>query len=225
MKGYLSHLRFVFFALIYCSLLSACTRQYSGVVSTLKEGFLGFDDVSMSTNEVQALPYASCYMRFDNAQRIFMVLAYAEPNPKTGLTQLKWFTSDGAMVVTEQGRVVKTVNLPGKNLERRQSHPQSWEQNRTIAVRYDWPQHLYGITARATLFAQGSEEITSLLWKQRLTIWREEVDFDNSSEKINNLYWVDKQGQVLKSVQYVGPDMMKVEFEILKPYMEVSHAK
>lgn len=45
-----------------------------------------------------------------------MVLAYVGENPQTGAEQLKWMSSDKAMIVTENGRIVQTLLLPYENL-------------------------------------------------------------------------------------------------------------
>jgi len=219
----------IVFLILCILLLNGCVQQFSHVNDTLKEGLLGIEDITVSAEEVSQLPYASSYMRFNQGQRVFMVLALAELNPINGQQQLKWLSADGAMVVTEGGRVVKTLNLATSNLARRQpldldveirTFP-SWRQRSTWLERYDWPQNShYGYIGKAQLTFIGKSRTISTLWQGELNHWQEEVVFNKLNRTLLNQYWVDSQGNVMKSIQYLGPDMSRVEIEILKPFKE-----
>ena len=37
-------------------------------------------------------------------------------------------------------------------------------------------------------------------------------------QEMTNEYWVDSKGQVVKAIQYLGPDMTRLELTVLKPY-------
>ncbi|MFH4665266.1 YjbF family lipoprotein [Vibrio cidicii] len=210
-------------------LLNGCVQKFSHVNDTLKEGLFGIEDITISAEEVSRLPYASSYMRFNQGPRVFMVLALAEPNPSNGQQQLKWLSSDGAMVVTEGGRVVKTLNLAKSNLARRQpldldveiSTFPSWSQHSTWLERYDWSlNNHYGHIGKAQLTFIGKSKVISTLWQDELNHWQEEIVFEKLNRTLRNQYWVDSQGYIMKSIQYLGPDMSRVEVEILKPFKE-----
>ncbi len=55
------------------------------------------------------MPYASQYMQLNGGPQLFAVLAFSENG------QQKWVTQDGATIVTQHGRLVKTL-LGGDNL-------------------------------------------------------------------------------------------------------------
>ena len=55
------------------------------------------------------MPYASQYMQLNGGPQLFVVLAFAEDG------QQKWVTQDQATLVTQHGRLVKTL-LGGDNL-------------------------------------------------------------------------------------------------------------
>ncbi|TOI01517.1 regulator, partial [Vibrio parahaemolyticus] len=38
------------------------------------------------------------------------------------------------------------------------------------------------------------------------------------SQSVENYYWVNEQGQVVKTLQHLGPNMIPVELTILKGY-------
>ncbi|EKO3910283.1 YjbF family lipoprotein [Vibrio fluvialis] len=204
------------------TLLAGCSQRISSVNETLKEAFWGIDDVELSAQQISELPFASTYVRLNDGPRVFMVLAYAEKNPETGQTQLKWISHDQAMIITEQGRIVKTLNLPQQNLAQRESHRKSWEEPSQWQTHFDWQKGShYGYTADVSTTKLSSEKVTSELWQETLDHWLETVSFPELSDSFQNHYWVNKQGWVLKSVQYIGPDMDRIEMDILKPYVEV----
>lgn len=88
-------------------LLSACTQKFNDVNATLDEAFFGADDVVLSKQKIIELPYASSFVRINGGANLFMVLAFAEKNPETGAMQLKWLSSDKAMIVTEGDALLK----------------------------------------------------------------------------------------------------------------------
>ncbi|HDY8047556.1 TPA: YjbF family lipoprotein [Vibrio vulnificus] len=217
-------------------LLSGCVQRFDDMSTTLNEAFFGAEDITQTSQQVLALPYASTYMRINDGQRIFMVLGYAEQNPDNNQLQLKWVSSDGGMIVTENGRVVKTLNLPYGNLIRREvdfAHSQQakpWQDNLQWQSQYDWKTQgsdsnkgmHYGYLGDVTLTQMGSEEVISAIWQQTLTIWQENIFFPQLDTTVKNQYWINDSGQVMKSIQYLGPEMTRIEFEILKPFAEVA---
>ncbi|HAS6349090.1 TPA: YjbF family lipoprotein [Vibrio vulnificus] len=214
--------------------LSGCVQRFEDMNATINEVVSGTEDVTQTSQQVLELPYASTYMRINDGQRIFMVLGYAEQNPGNNQLQLKWVSSDGGMIVTENGRVVKTLNLPYGNLIRREvdlSHSQQakpWQANLQWQSQYDWKTQgsnsnegmHYGYLGDVTLTQMGSEEAISAIWQQTLTIWQENIFFPQLDTTLQNQYWVNDSGQVMKSIQYLGPEMTRIEFEILKPFAE-----
>lgn len=214
--------------LLLSALLSGCTQQASHIQATVKEAFFGFDDVQMSAEQIQAIPYASQYVRVNDGQKILMVLAFADTNLANGNLQLKWLSSDYAMIVTENGIITKTLKLPTGNVNRSVNHsdiPMKPRLTRPSAMKlswktlYDWPaQNLYSIQARSNVNQLDTIQFSSTLWNLPLTHWQEQVYFDQISQSITNDYWVDELGRVLRSVQYLGPGMTKIEMEAAKPF-------
>lgn len=218
-------------------LLGGCVQHIKDLNATLDDAFFGAEDVSQTSQHVMTLPYASAYMRINDGQRIFVVLGYAEPNPNNQQLQLKWVSADGGMIVTEHGRVVKTLNLPYGNLIRRDvdvnglASAPPWQASATWQSQYDWqrlsPQGTnrdhYGYVGQVSLTQLGEEEmVTSTIWQQTLSQWQESVYFPQLDKTLHNRYWVNRDGQVMKSIQYLGPEMTRIEFEILKPFAEVA---
>ena len=98
------------------SLTFGCTQKFNDVSATVQEAYGNYIDVELTPEEIEAVPYASAYLKIGSQKQVFVVLAFAEPNPLTGQTQLKWVSADKAMVVTENGHIVKTIGLQTTNL-------------------------------------------------------------------------------------------------------------
>ncbi len=201
--------------------LFGCTQRFQDTSATLKEALWGFDNIEVTKQQVEELPYASLYAKINGRHQIFMVLAYAEVNPETGVTQLKWMSADKAIIITEHGRVVKTLFLPDANLVGLTSSapiPQPSSENLLWNAAYDWqPNYHFGYKAHITSRQISEQKLTSLLWEKDTKLIEESVSFEELSTSVNNHFWVDQQGQVVKSAQWVVPEKLYIELEVLKP--------
>ncbi|MFC5078925.1 YjbF family lipoprotein [Vibrio thalassae] len=204
------------FLALFCLLfLSACSQRFQDVNATMAEALFGADDIALTPEKIKQLPYASAYVRINEGPQIFVVLAFAQPNPNTGVTQYKWMSSDRAMIITENGRIVKTIGLFGDNLQgiqREQQTTSSWK------VTYDWmPNYRYGYQGLATEFLAGKETISTAVGSYQTARYTESVVFDAIDGELINTYWKDTStGKVIKSIEQIGPDMSTIELTLLK---------
>ncbi|MCC5519731.1 regulator [Vibrio splendidus] len=219
--------------------LAGCSQQFQDVNSTFDEAFFGSSDVELSKEYIQNLPYSSIYAEVNDQGKIFMVLAFVGENPQTGAEQLKWMSSDKAMIVTENGRIVQTLLLPYENLSGLAFQPlntfssanssspdsssafdvsvnpgaQKWQ-----AV-YDWqPNYRFGYTANITRTYAGNQTVETPLASIDTKKFQEKIQFPMLEQEITNEYWVDSKGKVVKTIQYLGPDMTRLELTVLKHY-------
>lgn len=204
------------------SLLAGCSQKFQDVNATMHEAFFGFDDINMTQVQVAELDYASIYARINHGPKIFMVLALVDTNSITGNSQLKWMSSDGAIITTENGRVVKTTALPGVNLVGLSSSTHLATPNKEVTSwnsEYDWqPGYHYSKNAQVESFPVGIKTLSSLLWIRPTYQVREIITFSDTQQQMQSDYWVDKQGKVVKSKQWLVPDELFIEIEALKPY-------
>lgn len=210
--------------LILCAsslFLFGCTQRFQDTSATLKEAFWGFDNIEVTREQVESLPYASLYARINESHQIFMVLAYAETNPDTGVMQLKWMSSDKALIVTENGRIVKTLLLPEANLvglTATSPIPQPSSKEHFWQATYDWqPNYHFGYEAYVSSKKISEQKTASLLWEKDTTLVEETISFKRHSTSMTNQFWVDQQGQVVKSAQWLVPEKLHIELEVLKP--------
>ncbi len=158
-----------------------------------------------------------------------MVLAFAEKNPKTGAMQLKWLSSDKAMIVTEGGRIIKTLGLAEANLSNitpisASSLPSlaSILKNQTTwSAHYDWmlnDHYLFNYKANITPVLRGKSTIETTVWNKDVTEVVEVISIPSLDYSFTNQYWLDEQFNVVKTHQYLGPDIGDIEMTILKPF-------
>ncbi len=208
-------------ALPLLSLSVGCTQKFNDVSATVQEAYGNYIDIELTPEEIEAVPYASAYLKIGDQKQVFVVLAFAEHNPVTGKTQLKWVSADKAMIVTENGHIVKTVGLQNNNIAGlHNSIPAFTKAATKYDVSYDWAeQYRYGFPAEITRTFQGSETLTTPVSSTQTDVYRESVNFSSLSYNVDNYYWVDEQGNVVKTRQYLGPNMQPIELTILKGYI------
>ena len=209
-------------ALPLLGLLFGCTQKFNDVSATVQEAYSNYIDVEMTTEEINAVPYASAYLKLGNQKQVFVVLAFAERNPLSGKKQLKWVSADKAMLVTENGHIVKTIGLQSGDLAGVYGDVPDFSLDSTsvnYALSYDWAtQYRYGFPANVTRSYLGQETLTTPISSTITNVYREVVVFISLSRAVENYYWVNEQGQVVKTLQHLGPNMIPVELTILKGY-------
>ncbi len=200
--------------------LSACTQKFKDLGSTVDNAFFGEQDVVLSKQDLESSPYASLYARVDDGRQIHMVLAFAEVDPETGARLLKWMSADRAMLVTLGGRVVKTIALLKTNLAGLSGAPApSSTALLPFNATYDWqPGYRFGYSAKGSSQRVAEEIVESPLMRFDTQHIKETIYFNELDRSIENHYWLDKNGRVVKTIQYLGPDMHKVELLLIKDF-------
>lgn len=199
--------------------LTGCSQRFQDTNDTLKEAFFGLEDIQISKEQLQELPYASLYARINDGPQIFMVLAFVDINPSGTAPILKWLSADGAMVVTENGRITKTLSLPGSNLAYLNASTVPAVDNPIWQATFDWqPNYRFSQVASVNTQLVNREIIESVLWKEQTSHIREFYYFNDSETTMTSDYWLNKEGKVLKTTQWLIPEELYIELEILKPY-------
>ncbi|WP_372265721.1 YjbF family lipoprotein [Vibrio gallaecicus] len=214
----------IFTLLILSFTLFGCSQRFKDINATAYEAIYGSDDVQITTSYIQDLPYSSMFAEINDQGKIFMVLAYAEANPETQVQQLKWMSSDRAMITTENGRIVQTLLLPYENLVSIENNAPNFDvsanpKSQQWQSRYDWqPDYRFGYTADIVRSYIGLEIVTTSLTSIETKKYIETVSFPALEAEIENIYWVDSNGRVVKTIQSIGPSMTQLELTILKDF-------
>ncbi|WP_034911422.1 YjbF family lipoprotein [Erwinia sp. 9145] len=206
--------------LLICLLLQGCTQTQKGLGETVKLALLGPDDVQVSDEQVENLPYASMYLRLNDGQRIFVVLGFDENG------QQKWITRDKAMVVTQHGRLVKTLGLATNltdvsNLQQDPlGNPLHLTEGASWTRLISWTeQGQFHAAAAVSHFTRTDDEVLTLAGKRvACRVWQEEVELTADGKSWTNTFWVDTTtGQIRQSIQRPGGNAFTIETTILKP--------
>lgn len=215
--------------------ISGCSQRISALNDTIKLAFIGDDNVKLTTEQVKANPYASIYAQIDNTPQAFVVLAFAEPKitlssvrPSPEMMELKWLSADKGMLVTVNGRLVKTHNFPTGNLvavESAQpdplliglhldSTPKTW--TRTL----DWqPGYHFGYTANSQFNFIGKENILINDTPTQALHFSEYVSIEGLNIQYQNEFWLKPEnGNVIKSRQKITPNLPFIDITLLKPF-------
>lgn len=217
--------------------VSGCSQKINSINDTVRVAVQGTADIHKSANTIAALPYASTYVRIDNQSQLFMVLALAEsatgetvttPSSKTSPPLLKWLASDHGMLVTQSGRIVKTVNLAAGNLSTTTSKtvdpltlglhlattPTTWQRH------IDWQPGYHNGYQLDSQFVFDQPEVLTINGKSVPVLrFSENVTIKQLDRHYSNTFWIEQRtGKVVKSQQYIAPDLPCVEMTILKPF-------
>ncbi|WP_413282537.1 YjbF family lipoprotein [Vibrio sp. MA40-2] len=221
-------LRFITLALT-AVFLAGCTQTYQDIYSTANELTFGSPDGKKTAQQIIDQPYASSHVNIDNGAQLFIVLALVEPSTTNpGQSQLKWASADSGMLVTENGRLVKTLRLPTDNLaaviDQDNRDPLTLSAakpaQQTWHAVYDWqPDYRYNFEATMNWHFVEQQTIQSTVWTREANYYQEEVYIPALDTSFTNHFWLDAvTHDVIKSIQFIGPDMPSVEMTILKPY-------
>ncbi|MFB2733532.1 YjbF family lipoprotein [Shewanella mangrovisoli] len=215
--------------------VSGCSQRISALNDTIKLAFIGDDDVTLNAEQIKANPYASVYVKIEDTPQAFVVLAFAEPKvtlstakQNTEALELKWLSADKGMLVTVNGRLVKTHNLIAGNLAAVESlepdplllglhlssTPKTW--TRTI----DWqPGYHYGYKVTSE-FHQIAEESILINGTPTQTLhFNERISVEALNIEYQNEFWLNPQtGKVIKSHQKIAPNLPFIDITLLKPF-------
>lgn len=210
---------------VFCFVITqtGCSQSIKSVGETAKLAIFGQPDVELPVQKIEQLPYASAYLKVGKAPQAFVVLATSEQG------QQKWVTADKNMVVTQNGRVVKTIGFNEdivyvSNVSRdplflgllKSDTPKKWHY-KTV-----WSQVFKGGYEQFSEFeSKGYETVTVLEKSRQLHRFDEKVTVPALNKTYTNNYWLNPEnGMVIKANQHMGPDLALIQFTILKPYAQ-----
>lgn len=234
MRSFFYFSRFAFFLSLLA--LSGCSSHFKSVMESAK-AVIDLDN-AITPQYISSLPYASTLVTVNDARPLLLILTFVDHDPLTNTYRLTWLTQDAASIVTENGRIIHTEGFTKDNLEALASSANNSslsdpfintlpKLSRSISwtARYDWsPGYRYGFTAQVTSRSLGMDTVITDLWRQEAEQIQETVVFNTLDASFNNLFWLTPATEtadpfVIKSIQYLGPNMDKVEMLMVKPFV------
>ena len=215
--------------------IAGCSQRISAINDTMKLAFIGESDIKLTTEQIEANPYASIYVKIEDIPQAFVVLALAEPKhtlttvrPTPETMELKWLSADKAMLVTVNGRLVRTHSLLSGNLAAIESSepdpillglhlnstPKTW--TRTL----DWqPGYHYGYKLNSQFDFIAEEKILINDTPTQALHYSELVSVEGLNIQYLNEFWLKPDnGHVIKSRQKIAPNLPFIDITLLKPF-------
>lgn len=197
----------------FCLLfLMSCSGTYRSYTDMLQMAFTETPDVKLPYSVLAAAKHDYLYVKQGEQAQVAMALMFIEQG------QFKWVSADRVVLVTEQGRIVRTVGL--KNdlvyLSNTSSDPLKKQLTAAVATNWlrsaDWLHNEYGYPLRSTFQYGAIEQLT--VFGQQLDVvpiienvqYLADANFVRFDDKWQNRFWLDaKTGVVLKSRQTLAP--------------------
>ncbi|SHF60572.1 YjbF family lipoprotein [Vibrio gazogenes] len=215
-------------------LLVGCSQNAQDLSDTIQSALWGPDDHSITPDKVAQIPYASVYVRMGENPLALMILTWVETtrSPEHP-TIFKWLSTDREMLVTQAGRVIKTVSLKEGNLIHIESNhtdplvlglqkdttPRTWQYKMT------WSPGYHTDYQALSTFTVGDVESKHLPnGTQALLHVVEQVDIPQINQQYQNNYWISPHsGEVIASEQYIFPGSEKLTLSLGKRYVGDNH--
>lgn len=199
-----------------CLMLQACSANLTGMGKSLWHSVTGRDGVNLTDDEIHSMPYASQYVTLNHGPQLFVVLAFSEDG------QQKWVTQDRAMLITQNGRLIKTTGLADNLLQ--VSHVDADPLNAPGKIRdgagwtrlMGWTEHqqVRYATARSQFRWKGDDSLKTGISTTAVRVLEETVTTDEA--RWTNRYWIDSDGQIRRSEQWIGADYYPVTTQLIK---------
>lgn len=184
-------------------LLSQCSGTTKGYQDTLSYVFFPPAGVQLSRADLAKRPYDSLYAKVGNLPQAVLVLAYDEQG------QQKWLSADRALLILQQGRLVKTtgfalnlaftVNQGIDPLSKPLAQIQVGDQFERLL---DWsaPQQTSQLQ-KLTIISIEPVQLELLQQQFDAVLVQEEVTFADQSTAINQFWFERRSGRLLQSLQ------------------------
>ncbi len=204
--------------LLIFPLLTSCSNA-----SIYKELFESISNVIKPPNEVSidrinSIPYASLQARIGRSQNILIVLE--EVNQDI----FKWTSSNLVKVYTKNGYVIKLTGI-GNDLDfidLDKNHPAidgNFRESQELTSFYTFSNpSLFRLPVKTKFTYLGKEEVEILGKKIQSDVYKENSLNNLISWKFENIFWIDKSGEVVKSEQNFTPKNPKIFLSYGKKY-------
>lgn len=172
----------------------------------------------VTQQQLNKLPYSAVTLKWGEGPRVLSALALYENG------QQKWLTKERNMVVTQHGRIVKTLGFPENisytaNLSNDPIANWLSTPERQWRTQLDWqPGNVSGMEAISSFEEVGLEPVVLVEQPETLLRVEERVTLPRINKHYVNVFWLwPDSGKVAKTQQYLGPDMPVMILSFVKP--------
>lgn len=216
-------------ALGLLGVIAGCTAVTEETRATIAYALQKPDSVELSADEVAAFPYTALYARWTDGPQALLVLGYVDSN------EFSWVSADRETLITKQGRVIRTAgvdydlvgvsNLAADPLRCIVTAPdaceRTWQREIEVQVEIAHQRHLdhaYSRALESRFEVLGTEQLELAAGVYDVTRVEEHgvVRFSGREQGFTNVFWLEADGHVIKSVQQVVPQRASLELTQMK---------
>lgn len=199
--------------------LSACAPSSS--MLRVYEAYRGLknakENYPVSRAEVEANPYALIGAQVTDGLKGLLVLRKQESGLDT------WESSNGVVIVTRAGRLIRTVGFPQDQIasvvvqgEDPLGQPLDPSRIYRFTRQLDLSPDLFGLTAEHELHYLRDETVVIMELSYNLALWEERVRIAEQRSRYVQRHGCDpKSGQIWQSTQQLGAQQLTID--LLKP--------
>ena len=197
------NLIFLFVVVSSCSSLSnSIAPGYSEAFRTINNAVFGYKDTQITKEIIDNIPYASSLLKIGKGPQGLLILERLSGNKET------WISADEVYLVIQNGRIIKTAGLNNNLIDFispvKDFNGLDQDQVNRYFYSYDQP-YLRNLEVSAELKIKTKEPVEVLNKTLNLLLIEEEISNDYLGWNYTNRFWVDDQGEVIKSIQYISP--------------------
>lgn len=200
-------------------LLFGCADNNLDSYQQLKFLFSGNEEITITPEAINKLPYASAFLTIDDRPKIFVVLAFVDNN------RLSWISSNRGIIVTEHGRITKTLKFDNDiayflGTVQDPLSQASITSGAQFSYSAEWEKDRRSGRSMHSVFRQLADENLDINGTIIATsLYEETVQSIKDGQTWKNYYWLDKKsGLIRKTIQKLGPDNSTIEMVFTKPY-------
>tara|TARA_Y100001970_G_scaffold80636_1_gene102385 strand:+ start:6857 stop:7522 length:666 start_codon:yes stop_codon:yes gene_type:complete len=208
---------------IYIILFQSCSIDTSRIApgyveafQTIKDSLIGADNELVTAEIIERIPYASSKLAIGKGAPGLIILESINDNKET------WVSADGLFLVIEDGRVIKSAGLFNNlvSLKFADNDFKNLIVSRTsekliFYYSYDNPE-LIDMRVEVERRFITEEKVRLLSGEKQLSLIEEKITNDYIGWKELNKFWVDNEGFVWKSEQFISPKLPRFNIEVTK---------
>lgn len=221
MKNFLRILFGLFLTLIVlsCSSLRSSLGNnvatgYGQAFEAIRGALFGFENTLVTRDLVDTIPYASMMVKVGKGTPALMILESINRD------ETNWISADNVYFKLNKGKIIQTSGLLN-NLVRVESPYYSSDLKQRIEEEY-YAYYSYNkpvadnIKLTVSREVKELENVVILGNEMELLLVEEELINRYLGWKIKNMYWMDEEGFVWKSIQTISPKIPPIEISITK---------
>ena len=192
--------------------LASCAGTYRAYKDTLQYAFTEQPDASLTLAEVVNSKFDYLYVTHGKRPQSVLALMFIEQN------QLKWIAADEAMLIIENGRIVKTHGFSNDLIYVFASSPDPVADLAKISTTTEWQRQLdwasgeYGYTVKSRFELETGHSLRFFEQDIAVTKVIEYLDYASPAKYVRfdqhwqNVFWFDANtGLLLQSQQQLAP--------------------